>query len=305
MTTGPSTAATPHHSNAQSKRAQILLLGDSITQQANSASLCGWAAHLSDIYQRRADVLNRGFSGYNTDWYLRYLDTREGHEDVFGSCIDNVKVVTIFFGANDASDPVLNPRHHVPLHRFKSNLADIASRCRASFGDDVSILIICPPPVHHPSRLQYQVTRYGDKATGKLERTLELSGAYAKAAVEVASDLGVSCLNTWSDMQESTKGGADGDDQQPWSKYLSDGLHLSREGNIFLGERLAKLIHKDYPSLAVHPCKVTGFCGNSSSSCLALQQAGPWHDEIDHRDAGKVFRDDCRKKNTAKKARTE
>ena len=26
-----------------------------------------------------------------------------------------MKIATIFFGANDASDPELNPRHHVPL----------------------------------------------------------------------------------------------------------------------------------------------------------------------------------------------
>lgn len=33
----------------------------------------GWATRLADMYQRKADVIVRGFSGYNTAWLLKML----------------------------------------------------------------------------------------------------------------------------------------------------------------------------------------------------------------------------------------
>ena len=63
----------------------ILLLGDSLTQLAFE----GWGARLANVYQRRADVINRGCSGYNTDFYQRQPLPP----------LDNVCLVTIFFGA--------------------------------------------------------------------------------------------------------------------------------------------------------------------------------------------------------------
>eukprot|EP00397_Hematodinium_sp_SG-2012_P062470 GEMP01084428.1.p1 GENE.GEMP01084428.1~~GEMP01084428.1.p1 ORF type:complete len:217 (+),score=42.22 GEMP01084428.1:72-722(+) len=49
---------------------EIILFGDSITQQSFSIDNGGWGARLSDHFSRRADVLNRGFSGYTTRWAL-------------------------------------------------------------------------------------------------------------------------------------------------------------------------------------------------------------------------------------------
>jgi len=269
------------------RRALILLLGDSITQLSFSAINAGWGAHLADIYQRRADVLNRGKSGYNTDWFLGYMNTTEGKQDIFGSDHNplNVRIATIFFGANDASDPKLNPRHHVPLQRYKDNLKKIAREVVTHVGHQVKIIIICPPPVHHDTRLKFQVERWGaDKATGELERTLELSGKYATAAAEVAAELNVPHLNLWKEMQSASPG-----PDEPWSKYLNDGLHLSREGNIFVGEKLGELIKRHFPELAVTPCPHTAYPANSASVCPELEQMGPWHDHINHTDPLKSF----------------
>lgn len=46
-------------------RPSIVLFGDSITQYAfGEGSVCvGWASLLASAYQRRADVLSRGYSG--------------------------------------------------------------------------------------------------------------------------------------------------------------------------------------------------------------------------------------------------
>lgn len=45
-------------------RPTVVLFGDSLTQFSFSEG--GWGAGMADAYQRRADVLNRGLSGYNT-----------------------------------------------------------------------------------------------------------------------------------------------------------------------------------------------------------------------------------------------
>lgn len=265
---------------------RIVLLGDSITQLSFSPSLCGFGAHLADVYQRRADVLNRGFAGYNTDWILEYLSTPIGKQHIFGTEIDGqvTKLITIFFGANDASHEVLNPRHHVPLENYKNNIKSIHSIAKESC-PNAKIIIICPPPVHHESRLRFQIEKWGEKATGELERTLEISGSYADAAQEVAKDLDVPFLNLWKEMQAERK-----DD---WGEFLSDGLHLSKEGNKFVGNRLVDLIQDAFPDLTVIPCPFTNNYGNSGSKSVALEGFAPWHDEIEHTNPKQAFLDKC------------
>lgn len=252
------------------QRKQILLLGDSLTQLSFSPR--GFGSYLSNMYQRRADVLNRGFAGYNTTWFCHYLNTDAGLKDVFGtySKNENVSLVTVFFGANDASDSILNPRHHVSIQQFKENLKIIAKKVHLHC-PNAKIIIISPPPVHHEGRLKYQIERYREKATGKLERNMTLSEQYAKAAKEVADELNVPNLNLWKEMQKFDK----------WNEYLCDGLHFSDKGNAFVGDRLIKVIFEEFPTLKVEPCPFTGYCGNSSSKS-ELKQFAPWHDEIDH-----------------------
>ena len=52
------------------RRRRIVLLGDSITQYGwagvKEGNALGWAAQLAHAYARRADVINRGYSGFNT-----------------------------------------------------------------------------------------------------------------------------------------------------------------------------------------------------------------------------------------------
>ena len=262
------------------KRAKIILFGDSITQLSFSEG--GWGSYISDRYQRRADVLNRGFSGYNSGWFLRFAATGEGKADLFEH--DGVKLVTIFFGANDASDPALNERQHVSLETYISNLQDIISLTRTNFGQDVEIILISPPPVCHDRRLRYQKERYKDEATGKLERTLELSGKYAEGAKEVANELGIVFLDLWTKMQFTSSG----IERENWRGFLSDGLHLSTSGNKFVGESLLEIIDQQLPNLKVEPCPVTGNI-NASSVCQGMKKLGPWHEEIDHTEPSKAF----------------
>ena len=77
-------------------RAQFLLFGDSITQR--SFQYGGWGAHLANAYQRKVDVLNRGYSGYNSRWALQLLDRVLPAEKA-----GKILLATVFFGANDAA----------------------------------------------------------------------------------------------------------------------------------------------------------------------------------------------------------
>ena len=67
---------------------------------------------------RKADVVNRGFSGYNTRMCLKMLPH-------IASDLKNVSAVTVFLGANDASDLKENPVQAVPLPEYCQNLAKI------------------------------------------------------------------------------------------------------------------------------------------------------------------------------------
>jgi hypothetical protein len=52
-------------------RPAFVLFGDSITQRGGAVG--GWATRLAERYTRRADVVNRGYSGYNTAWATHLL----------------------------------------------------------------------------------------------------------------------------------------------------------------------------------------------------------------------------------------
>ena len=97
-------------------RPKIVLWGDSLTQ----TSWDGWGGKLADRYQRRADVLNRGMSGYNSSWFLQLPE----------ESVENAVLCTIWFGANDASLPEHNPHHYVSLDDYKSNLKTLVEKAK-------------------------------------------------------------------------------------------------------------------------------------------------------------------------------
>lgn len=252
-------------------RPKILLLGDSLTQLGWD----GWVGQLAHVYQRRADVVNRGMSGYNTKWFLEYTKT----SDVWLQ--GTVTLVVIFFGANDSSDAILNPRHHIPLDEFKQNLEKLVQLCEAHYGKDVDIIMVTAPPVVHHQRLMFQKERFGDKATGELERNMELSERYAQAALDVANKVNRPSIHLWKLMQE----------HENWESFFVDGLHFSAQGSDFVAKAILSQIKLSIPYLFVHPCPITKQWANTASSCEALLHDGPYHDDIDHSNHMSAFQE--------------
>merc|ERR1711936_489959 len=76
----------------------------------------GWAQGLAENLVRRVDIINRGFSGYNTRMIQTILP------DIFTTeTLSRARVVCIFLGSNDASMEDTNPEQAVPVEDFGEN----------------------------------------------------------------------------------------------------------------------------------------------------------------------------------------
>ena len=117
---------------------RLMLLGDSITQY--SFDVGGWGAKIADRFQRRLDVLNRGYSGYNTAWIKLVLT------QILSSTAP-IDAATVLLGTNDSSLRELNPEQHIPLESFESNLRGICELLLNCGVPREGILLVSPPPL--------------------------------------------------------------------------------------------------------------------------------------------------------------
>ena len=117
---------------------RLMLLGDSITQY--SFDVGGWGARIADQFQRRVDVLNRGFSGYNTTWVKCVLP------QILPSALP-LDAATVLLGSNDSGVREINPEQHVPLDAFESNLRGICEFLLTGGVPKEGILLVSPPPL--------------------------------------------------------------------------------------------------------------------------------------------------------------
>ncbi|KAG9128658.1 hypothetical protein Leryth_026678 [Lithospermum erythrorhizon] len=204
-------------------RPTIYLFGDSITEQ--SFLQAAWGASLANLYCRRADVVLRGYGGYNTRWALRVLNQGKVFPPPQSSGGAPL-AVTVFFGANDAALPdSFNAGVHVPLEEYKQNLHSIVAIFKERW-PTTSVIFITPPPIDEAARLLDP-----DNKLGVVERTNKVAGKYAKACVAVAADCGIPSIDLWSKMQQSPG----------WQKaFLSDGLHLTPAGNTIVFEEVVR-----------------------------------------------------------------
>lgn len=207
-------------------RPKIVLFGDSITEE----SFCdgGWGASLAHRFARKADVILRGYSGYNTRWALHILRNGKALAGVTDSPAP--AAVTVFFGANDASLPDKNSGfQHVPLEEYTHNLRSIHAFFKTKWPSAV-VIFIAPPPIDEEARIK---DLFGDDPSGEAERTNEAAEKFAKACIAVAKELNAPVIDTWSKMQEIPD----------WRKStLRDGLHFTQLGNKVLLDEVVKTL---------------------------------------------------------------
>jgi len=139
----PASASTSSSSSPVVTWPRVLLFGDSLTQYGFGLE-GGWAAMLADRLQRKADVVNRGFSGYNTRWCRSIMDQVFAKE-----APSELACVIILLGSNDASLPDCFPKTHVPVEEYESNLSSMIDDLVFKFGIAKSkLILVTPPPVN-------------------------------------------------------------------------------------------------------------------------------------------------------------
>jgi isoamyl acetate esterase len=213
-----------------SVRPLILLFGDSITEQGFGMNgKVGWASLLAADYSRRADVLNRGFFGYNSKHAVDLLPSLPLSSGPLLFC-------TVYFGANDAT--TLGSRQYLPEDQFASNLSTIVttiqSQSTSSRRPKTPIILLTPPPLDQKAWFSFK---------GIDNRSNERHHAYGAVVKEVAQKHDCKVLDVWKILEGDTS-------PDLYNKYLTDGLHLNELGNQKLYQGLIELIRKDFPDLA-------------------------------------------------------
>ncbi|KAF8911148.1 SGNH hydrolase-type esterase domain-containing protein [Gymnopilus junonius] len=219
----------------------FMLFGDSITQGAWEPGLNGFGQRLSHVYARKLDVLNHGYSGYNTEWGL----------PVFEQCIaktdekhaPKIRVLVIWFGANDSC--IKPSPQHIPLAKFVSNLKQMIDMIKSPesprFSPETRIILISPPPVNTIVRKADLESR---EPPMELDRLFDVTRNYAEAVRILARDEGVGFVDIWTALWDAA-----GKEENGLAKVLGDGLHLNEAGYAILYDELIKTIGKDYPEV--------------------------------------------------------
>lgn len=206
-------------------RALVLLVGDSITQQSFEAAH-GWGALLAAAYaqDRTADVINRGFSGYTSRLVRRALPALL---DQLGGDPRRAVLVTLLLGTNDATRE--GARQHVPLHEYEGNMRSLLHILARRF-PNATIVVITPPAIAEAKWTDYCAKARKGDGDG---RSNERLAPYVDAAQRVAVEAGALVVDLHAAMLQVPD----------WEqRLLSDGVHLSAEGNRLLYEKLSAVI---------------------------------------------------------------
>ncbi|XP_073034789.1 GDSL esterase/lipase CPRD49-like [Primulina eburnea] len=204
-------------------RPQIVLFGSSIVQM--SFHVGGWGAILADLYSRKADIVLRGYAGWNSRNALQVLNQIFPQDAAV-----QPSLVIVYYGGNDAIHPHpsgLGP--HVPLLEYVENMKKIAIHIK-SLCKDTRIVFLTSPPVDEAMIYDY----YGDTFVSQA-RSNETCRAYAEALLELGKHMDIKVINLWTAFQN----------RDDWGKtYLLDGIHLSSEGSQIAVKEILKVLHE-------------------------------------------------------------
>lgn len=211
---------------------KFLLFGDSITEfafnsRANGDSLDQFAlgAALCNAYTRKLDILQRGFSGYNSRWGLKILPEVLKNEE-------NIVLSTIFFGSNDAC---LGGHQRVPLEEYVSNTRKMISLLKSK---DIKPILVGPALV---DQQKFEAPRQDEVAKGYI-RTNESFQNYSKALQKLSKEENLPFVDLNTTFRQEAG--------ENWRVLLVDGLHFSGKGYEIFFQQLMKTIEEFYPELA-------------------------------------------------------
>jgi lysophospholipase L1-like esterase len=194
---------------------KLIVIGDSNTQFGYSENGV-WLRLLADKLQRRCDIVNRGFAGYNTR-YLKQLTPKILAE--FPA--ESICGVIVLLGTNDSAG---NSLQHVPLDEYKRNMKDIVGSILNYGVAKENLILITPAKIDDVK---------WSKSIGSPSTHLDyLVKDYAGCCKDICKELNLKCIDLYGLMGRATD----------YEKYLFDGLHFSPSGGKLLFENLTPII---------------------------------------------------------------
>ncbi|ORY87675.1 GDSL Lipase/Acylhydrolase family protein, partial [Protomyces lactucae-debilis] len=211
---------------------QIVLFGDSITEGAWNVEWFSHGAALAHDYNRRLDVMNRGFGGYTTRQALELLPR------IFPTKTDDLKLVLLFFGANDAVLPGFV--QHVPLKEYIANIRQLVESPQLAG----KVIVLTPPPV--------------DEYTTGEERKAEATRQYAEALQSWCTDNKIPCADVWRAYMDQLDwkagqplpGSLANPQNTMLTSFFRDGLHPVSAGYLIIYDTVKAAIEQHFPELS-------------------------------------------------------
>ncbi|KAK9063372.1 hypothetical protein SSX86_017242 [Deinandra increscens subsp. villosa] len=230
------------------QRPQIVLFGSSIVQLSFSNG--GWGATLADIYARKADIVLRGYYGWNSRRAIQVLDKIFPKDAAI-----QPSLIIVYFGGNDSMGPHssgLGP--HVPLPEYVENMRKVATHLQG-LSDTTRLLFLSCPPVdevkfRETARyffmsnsflfcfIQARQSKSSDlscknsEVFSELVRTNELCRIYSEACVKLCNEMGIKVIDLFTAFQK----------HDDWLTFFTDGVHLSGPGSNVVVEEILKVL---------------------------------------------------------------
>ncbi|KAI9293843.1 SGNH hydrolase, partial [Neoconidiobolus thromboides FSU 785] len=207
---------------------QFYFIGDSLTELGYSLSTRGWLLNIQEAYIRKVDIINRGYSGYNTTW-IKPIITQILEE----MSSKDVRLVTLFIGANDAVTEE-GSGQHVSLNEYRENLCWMINEIRKKVSL-AKLILITPTPVYGDDWIKDQLLKGLDY---KLDRHNNIIKKYVDCVMEVGLEYEIPTVDLWNKFDSKD------------TSLFTDGLHFSVKGNQILYEQWKACIENNYPELA-------------------------------------------------------
>ncbi|KAG7921330.1 hypothetical protein KL905_002788 [Ogataea polymorpha] len=242
---------------------KFLLIGDSITERCanpfpisdfladgydkngnytvehNSLEFC-FMGQLQHDYARRMDIINRGFSGYNSHYWRHMIEKvlRIEHDLSYSKC----KVATLFLGTNDAA---FAKPDGVPYDEFLDNMEFIIKQI---LNRDIKLVVIGPG--HHYPDI-WESLNPGDVEKGILRRNEE-NLKYSNGLKQLAEKFQVPFVDLYAAHEEYAKNSVLKSSQN----LILDGIHFTGEGYLLLYQLLKSALAENYPEMTVPNLKM-------------------------------------------------
>ncbi|KAK7294694.1 hypothetical protein RJT34_17587 [Clitoria ternatea] len=205
---------------------QFVLFGSSIVQFSYIHQ--GWGAILSHLYSRKADIVLRGYTGWNSRRALQVL------EEIFPkNATEQPSLVIVYFGGNDSLLP--HPSglgQHVPLQEYIENMRKIAIHLQ-SLSKKTHLIFLTAPPVNEDQIFQERLMQ--GIMQGPQLRTNESCRIYSEACLELCRQMNIKAIDLWSAIQK----------RDDWRDVcFTDGIHLTSEGSKIVAKEILKVLEE-------------------------------------------------------------